>query len=443
MQLQPDEPEVKKCHLHKKANKACKFCKAYILWAEQQEKKKEEAKNEILEKIKSSGSESQSFAPTDKCPVPNFSRFPRVLAEKIMGTENYFAVTNVTLVEDVSRILLRSDCCDIEHNWSKSKIDRQPTSFIMAVYRLLQIQINEKDLSIMLKHDSHWMRCAAFLYVRLGFHCDRYWECLGGALLDEEEFIPFKGKGVDAGNTMTVGEYVEDLFMKVEYGESDAKEGRITLPRVPELAKQKLVKRICLLRLCRQRYYANLEVVDRYIDAGVEVEVCDDDGEWRTCLTKEPAAKSKERRSMSVLVLHPDGKEEYVSLGKVIAPSENSSASDLTRDRGETSDELFEKHKEQEKGNALARGKEYSKPFVHSVCIRGVRHVVENKRARTDGHESDDDLEDDLGARSVKYQKVEAEKLATMAEKAAIEAKYCAKMPAQGTASVPDSLRLG
>ena len=49
MQLQPDEPEVKKCHLHKKANKACKFCKAYILWAEQQEKKKEEAKNEILE----------------------------------------------------------------------------------------------------------------------------------------------------------------------------------------------------------------------------------------------------------------------------------------------------------------------------------------------------------------------------------------------------------
>merc|ERR1712039_778227 len=124
--------------------------------------------------------------------------------------------------------------------------------------------------------------------------------------------------------------------------------------------------------------------MDRFADAGIEVEACNVDGEWRSGVTKEPAMTHQEHRCLSVCVIYPDGKEEYVSMGRIITPSDSSSSSsDLTRHRGSSAHDLFERFKEQEKGNALARGKDYCKPFVKSVCIGGVRFLAGDKRNRS------------------------------------------------------------
>merc|ERR1712113_1306948 len=116
----------------------------------------------------------------------------------------------------------------------------------------------------MMKNSSCWVRCAAFLYVRLGLGGDRYWEFLGDSLLDDEEFSPFKSKTGDAGPTITVGEYVEDLLMKPDYGEGDLK---FSLPRTPLAVRQKLAKRICLYPQMRKRYDMNI-TTDNFVQAG-------------------------------------------------------------------------------------------------------------------------------------------------------------------------------
>merc|ERR1712083_418683 len=110
-----------------------------------------------------------------------------------------------------------------------------------------------------------------------------------------------------------------------------------------------------------------------------------------------------------------------------------------TRDKGTSADDLYKQYKESEQGKALARGKDYCKPFVHSVCIRGVRYVTENKRERNHMRsESESDGPDEEEETRKKKFLREAEKQEKMA---AIEAKYCARVP--GATAVPDSLRLG
>merc|ERR1712203_112401 len=107
---------------------------------------------------------------------------------------------------------------------------------------------------------------------------------------------------------------------------------------------------------------------------------------------------------------------------------------------GASAEELFEKYRDEEKGNALARGKDYCKPVVASLCVRGTRVLAEFKQKRV---EVDSDSDDDQGARVKRSRPEEEEARRKQANLAAIEAKYCAKVPSQGSASVPDSMRLG
>merc|ERR1712151_1439814 len=185
------------------------------------------------------------------------------------------------------------------------------------------------------------------------------------------------------------------------------------------------------------------EVMDHFVDAGVEVEACNIDGVWRSCLTKEPAAKDLVHKCLSVLVMHKDGQEEYVPLGRVIVPGDKSSpVSDLAHHRGSNAEDLFKKSKDLAKEMALARGNNYCKPMVHSVCIRGVRHDVTQKRERVDETDRAAMEEEEL-----RRQRHNREQQAAFAEKqekiAAIESKYCAKVSSQASGSVPDVLRLG
>merc|ERR1719183_2256979 len=103
---------------------------------------------------------------------------------------------------------------------------------------------------------SCWLRSAGYLYVRLGFHHERYWELLSDALVDDEEFVPFPGRGAE---TMTVGQYVETLLTKDKYGET-----QLALPRIPVAQKRTITKRTVLFGQFRKRYAANVEALENY-----------------------------------------------------------------------------------------------------------------------------------------------------------------------------------
>merc|ERR1711879_417658 len=113
---------------------------------------------------------------------------------------------------------------------------------------------------------------------------------------------------------------------------------------------------------------------------------------------------------------------------------------------GKSINELFEKFKEQEKGDALARGKDYCKPIVKSVCIGGVRFLAGEKRGRTTPNRDEErafqEYEEEE-ARAKRLQQTVAEKQA--ASLAAIESKYCRPVSSQsqGQSAGPDRLRLG
>merc|ERR1712014_558495 len=118
-----------------------------------------------------------------------------------------------------------------------------------------------------------------------------------------------------------------------------------------------------------------------------------------------------------------------VSIGRIIVPGRSASSSDLTRSRGKTAQELFEKHKELERGNAVARGKDYCKPSIQPVCVGGVRFLAGDKRGRSQtSDERDEDALAEEQMRARRHQQAVAEKQAKLA---AIESKYCARMPSQ------------
>merc|ERR1712203_1155387 len=93
--------------------------------------------------------------------------------------------------------------------------------------------------------------------------------------------------------------------------------------------------------------------------------------------TKEPFVRDKKKSIQEVVVLLPNGQEERVPLGRVIAPGDGTAAvSDLTRSRGPTAEDLFLKHQEHSGRNALATGKNYCKPRRNTICVRVMNGIV-------------------------------------------------------------------
>merc|ERR1712187_336421 len=129
--------------------------------------------------------------------------------------KNHFYNTTLTnsTVAEIKDILYECGGADVESRPSMDN-DYEPSEFMCCVYRLLTVKLTEGLLHSMLNSGSCWIRCAAFLYVRLGMNQDRYWELFSEALMDDEEFVPFP---LRHESTMTVGQYVEELLAKDRY----------------------------------------------------------------------------------------------------------------------------------------------------------------------------------------------------------------------------------
>mmetsp|Transcript_74628 Transcript_74628/g.241304 ORF Transcript_74628/g.241304 Transcript_74628/m.241304 type:complete len:534 (-) Transcript_74628:301-1902(-) len=431
-----EEEEVPRCHLHRKQNKACKFCKAYAQAQELRSKRMEERKNAAIERLKEGTSPSAggTLGQGDKAPLPNLVHFPQVMLERIHKNDYYNVTVSNSSVPEVKNILFSCETCDTESR-AHNSLDLEPSAFICSVYRMLTLQLTEGQLQAILNSRSCWIRCAGFMYVRLGIHQDRYWDLLSEALMDDEEFVPFPGRGAES---MSVGQYVEQLLAKDKYC-------NLNLPRIPVAQRRAINRRLVLYGQFRRRYAANLEVLERFKDPGVPVEVCSPDGEWAPAETV--GLQGAGRRCATVPVRFPGGAEQSVSLGMLICPggSSASGGQDLTRSRGRSAQELLERYQEQQRDSAVASGRDYCKTSgQHTMRVGGVPFVAGVKRKEL---EREEDSDDDARTRELAQSGPSTEHRLKMA---AIESKYCARVAtmqarAESSDNVdgPERLRLG
>lgn len=413
--LEEEEDDVPRCHLHRKQNKACKFCKAFYQSQELRSKKIEEQRSAALERLKEGtvANTGKGLGQNDKSPLPNLPSFPQVMLDRIQKNDFYNTTVSNSTVNDVKGIIASNEACDTEARGEKS-LDLEPSAFICCVYRILTLQLTEGQLKSLLNSRSCWIRCAGFLYVRLGMHHERYWELLSDALMDTEEFVPFPGRG---GEIMSVGQYVEHLLTKDKYCD-------LGLPRIPVAQRKIINKRMVLYGQFRRRYTANLEVLDRFQEPGVEVEICGADGEWTPAQTVE--VPSPGRQCKTLLVRLAGGDEREVSLGMLICPGSSfnpAGASDLTRSRGRSAEELLEKYEAQQRDAAVASGKDYCKTSgQHTLRVGGVPFVAGVKRKDL---ETERPIDSDDEARR---EKKSGPSLEHQVKMAAIESKYCARV---------------
>ncbi|CAK0837717.1 unnamed protein product [Prorocentrum cordatum] len=448
-------PEVPRCHLHRKASKACKFCRAFAEAQEKQSQRREELKSAARERLRAacSGGSGASLGPSDKAPLPNLANFPQVLQERIQRSDYYATYLASAEPPAVRSLLERCESCEVETR-DRGALDMAPSPFICCVLRLMQIQLTEGQLQDMLDDPTVWTRCAAYSYVRWGMHhgrlrtpgslCrvllfgpprhDRYWELLSEALLDDEEFTPFPGRGSDS---MECGQYVEQLFTRDKYCDT-------SLPRIPVAQRKMLMKRLVLYEQFRKRYAANLAVRERYEHPGKPVEFCSVDGEWSVGETT--GSLSSETRNVSVRVKLPgDGGETHVSLGMIISPlgrddPKGAQSRDLTRSRGRSSHDLLERFDEKQRSDAVADGKDYCKSSgQHTVRVGGVPFIAGVKRK-----ELEQQREEEPDWRQAAMREEQRAQDELKAKRAAIESKYLARVSSsQGKQARPRAVGRG
>jgi len=426
---EPQEEEAPRCHLHRKQNKACKFCKAFAQFQEQRTKQLEDRRTAALEKLREDvGPRPSGERPREdeKVPLPNLVHFPQVLRERILSDRYYTQVLSTSAVSEVRSALFSCDSCEPEVRGATS-LDTSPSPFFCSVFRLLMLRLTEGQLQAMLNNRSRWVRCAGFLYVRLGVHFDRYWELLSDALMDPEEFVPFPDRGAEQ---VSEGQFVEQLLTKEKYCE-------FQLPRLAAAQRRLLNERLVLYDQFRQRYAANLEVLERFEEPGVEIEVCSHEGEWARATTDGPASPG--RRRVTVPVRLQSGEELQCSIGMLIRPGGPSS--DLASSRGRSYQDLLERYREQQRESAVASGKDYCKSSGrHTVHAGGQTFICGEKRGRDLDEDDDEPLHPRKSGPSREHE----------AKMAAIMEKYCstkglpqARPSRDDGVEKPERMRLG
>lgn len=143
-----------------------------------------------------------------------------------------------------------------------------PSALFCVLYRLMSFGLNGHQLRRLIESRDHpYIRCVGFLFVRFGLAPEQVWPWLGEYVLDDEEVQLSK----DSDFRTTIGEYVEGLLTEERYCST-------VLPRFPVTTKRKLEEKLAQVPQYRKRTTANLEILDRYREADLKVEVALLDG---------------------------------------------------------------------------------------------------------------------------------------------------------------------
>eukprot|EP00746_Dinoflagellata_sp_MGD_P112760 gnl/MRDRNA2_/MRDRNA2_49883_c0_seq2.p1 gnl/MRDRNA2_/MRDRNA2_49883_c0~~gnl/MRDRNA2_/MRDRNA2_49883_c0_seq2.p1 ORF type:complete len:511 (+),score=107.53 gnl/MRDRNA2_/MRDRNA2_49883_c0_seq2:78-1610(+) len=429
---EPEEEVVPKCHLHRKLNKACRFCKQHSAFLEKQTAKKEAAKQEVLKEIQDAAALGPEKVDRDnKVLLPYMAQFPEELKLRIMQHKIFEYQICDFFVADCEEKLPEDESCEIDTQ--REDMFFVPNSWIMCVYRLMILRPTEDEFDALLNHRSIWVRCAAYLIVRLGMTQDRYWELLSPGLMDNTEFKPFPKRDP---RTYTMGEYVQKLLWEDKYCSEP-------LPRIPMGLRKTLNERLILYAQFRERYQANLEVLDRYEEPGVPVEVCREvDGEW--VQAKTVGAKSRSKRCITTPVRFEDGKEQNVSIGRLIIVDPNADQTDLTKSRGRSNKELLEKYREEQKKGTWM-GPEDAAKNRSKAALPNTFVGKSGKRRKSKEEEEEEDEENALQEAKKRRETQERER-----EMSQIMQKYLAAgssstggSSSAGDIDAPDHMRLG
>jgi len=297
-----EDVEKLRCHLHKKPNKACKFCKKYQEATAPQEKVDKDASKAGGAKAPSRPAGDLTF--DGKLEVENKKTFgfSTLLQTHILESAHFKSLLNLESFEEVvDEIYQYADC--VEPYMANSAT--VPSAMFCCLYRLFTVGIDSRQLRQLVDHrDSPYIRCVGFMFIRLGLPPEKLWPWLGEYSLDEEEFKPTK----ESEWKTTIGEYVESLLNQDKYYST-------VLPRMPMSAKRQLEEKLAPVPQYRKRTKANMEMVETYREEGVKVEACLN-SDWLSGVTMELIEDAPAR--IKVRVRLEDDTEEVVPLGKVI-----------------------------------------------------------------------------------------------------------------------------
>lgn len=356
------EAEKLRCHLHKKPKeKACKFCRKWLDALNQGKEDKAAAQQKLMQNEASGGARGTEDAFSGLLEVANPKTYglPPLLQSHIIESQHFKSLMNLESLEQiVEEICNFADSCE-PYNQNSSTV---PSALFCCLYRTFTMGLDSRRLQRLIdSHESPFVRCCGFLFVRFALDPGQLWSWLGEYVLDEEEFGPSK----DADWVTSVGEFVEALLSQERYYS-------VVLPRLPMSAKRQLEAKLAMVPQFRKRTQANQKLLDVYRRHDVQVEA-EEDGKWEQGWTVELDDSHITRPKLRIQL--KSGREVNVHIGRVILADTNYSGDkgyhrgsdtiDWARSKGRSQAELIDEQRTRDRERAVcASGKEYAKKPV-------------------------------------------------------------------------------
>jgi len=359
------QAEQARCHLHKKEKKGCKFCQRQKDFVDKVKEERADLRERFIEKVrggparngKASDAASLREAPVEIVNTKTYG-LPPLLQSHIVESSHFKTLMQMTSFEEVVDEVYRF-ADTVEPYMQGSTL--QPSPLFCCIYRLFTLGLDGQQLEYLCEsEDSPMVRCAGFLFVRFGLAPEELWLRLGEYTLDSDEIKTSK----DSDISTTIGEFVEGLMTQERYYNA-------VFPRLPASVKRQLEGKLAQVPQYRKRAEANQRLLDVYSEAGVQVEACSAEGEWRAGQTVEIVSTTASRPKIRIRL--EDGKTEIVHLGKVIinderhVPSSSSGSAmrggpDWSFEKGKSPSELLDELRSKDRERAVCTsGKDYAR----------------------------------------------------------------------------------
>ncbi|CAJ1446858.1 unnamed protein product, partial [Effrenium voratum] len=409
-----EDSEPIRCHFHRKPQLNCRICRRVYYSAIDPAQKKDDKKSEKKEDealgVRMRGAEA--FEITNK----QTYNFNSMLRDQILKNTYFKTLVKIDTFEGIMDEMYQYVETAETYGGGSTTV---PSSLFCCLYRLFTIGLSYDELNLLCESkDWPYIRCCGFLYIRFGCAPEKLWDLLGEYCVDDEEFEPSKST---PGFTVTIGEYVESLLMDERYYYS-------TLPRIPMGVKKKIEEKVAPLGQYRKRAAQNKSTLHLFKEPGTAVEACRDNGVWVQGAVVQVIESISTRISVRVLA---NGKEEVYHLGRVILRAKaapipvaepeseerdrsrsrspkregRSGSPDLTRNRGQSLDEMLEELRAKQRERAVcSTGKDYARKPIGFMSGLAMKRDVGQASTRLREEET-------YAPRQVEHRKQMAEEL--------------------------------